>query len=229
MNQDGLTVLRIGSEDQPVLQKKGDDLRIDWGYVYAAAPKEQAKAANAGSRACIQAFVEKGDLPADDVAHAPRRRRRQYARLRVRLRPRQCGAAPASRHLLLAYDDEYSIEYFGRKLRPYWRRDGATAADLLRTAEKDYKGLQSRCKAFDEELTADLRKAGGEKYARVATLAYRQCLAANKLAADAKGQPLLFPKENFSNGCVATVDVIYPMDPFFLLFSPTLAKASLGR
>ena len=27
-----MTTLRIGSEEQPVLQKRGDDLRIDWGY-----------------------------------------------------------------------------------------------------------------------------------------------------------------------------------------------------
>ncbi len=32
---------------------------------------------------------------------------------------------------MLAYDDEYSITYFRKNLRPYWRRDGADAAELL--------------------------------------------------------------------------------------------------
>ena len=72
---------------------------------------------------------------------------------------------------------------------------------------------------------ADLRNAGGENYAQLGALAYRQCFAAGKFVADANGQPLQFCKENHSNGCISTSDVFYPMSPQFLLFSPTLAKS----
>ena len=82
-----------------------------------------------------------------------------------------------------------------------------------------------RCATFDAELMADLTRAGGIRYAQMAALAYRQALAGCGLAADANKQPLLFAKENSSNGCVATVDVIYPAAPQFLLMGPSYAKA----
>src|SRR5437764_6506547 len=137
------------------------------------------------------------------------------------------GPKPVARHLILAYDDLYSIEYFHRRLRPYWRRNGAEAKDLLSRAALDYTSLETRCRNFDRELMTDLTRAGGTEYARLAALAYRQSLAANKLVANTDGTPLLFPKENFSNGCIGTVDVLYPQSPLLLLLNPRLVRASI--
>ena len=137
------------------------------------------------------------------------------------------AATPVSRQVIVAYDEIYAIKYFGQKIRPYWRRNGQTAEQMLEAAHKDYPRLVEKCAKFDEELTADLTKIGGPRYAQIATLAYRQCLAACGLAADSAGQPLLFTKENTSNGDIATVDVIFPMEPMMLFLSPTLTKASL--
>src|SRR5579871_2627642 len=223
-----LTALRIGSEDQPILQKKGDNLRIDWGYAYIAAPQSEVKAALASGPACAAAFAQGGSLPNQNETATPRSVKEGHQVMAFTFDLGQVGAKPVSRRLMIAYDDLYSITYFRQQLRPYWRRKGAQAADLLTSAERDYPALERRCEAFDKELMADLTRIGDPQYAQIGALAYRQCLAANKIAADSNGAPLLFPKENFSNGCIATVDVIYPMDPFFLLFSPTLAKASVA-
>jgi hypothetical protein len=224
---DGLEVVRLGSAEQGVLRRKGDDLRIDWGFAYAAAKKGDAVATVGPDLACLESFVQTGRLLVGEDVRMPRAVEDNMTVLALVMDLGKVGAKGASRHLMLAYDDLYSITYFRRNLRPYWRRDGSGIADLLRKAEAEYETLAKRSQAFDDEVMADLTKAGGVKYARLAALAYRQALSAHKLVADSEGKPLLFSKENFSNGCIATVDVIYPAAPIFLLFSPTLAKASL--
>lgn len=81
------------------------------------------------------------------------------------------------------------------RLRPYWRGYGIDATVLLKKAAAEYESLKQRCEKFDAELMGDLRKVGGEKYAQLCALAYRQTFAGNKICADANGQPLMFPKE----------------------------------
>jgi hypothetical protein len=226
--QPGLDVLRLGSAEQPVLQKVGDNLRIDWGHLYVAAPTEGgARTALASDRAARETFASSGALPDSDDMRMPRPANDNWPVLAAVYDLGTVGTSPVSRHLLLAYDDQFALEYFHRPVRPYWRRAGMEADELLRTAEAEYKSLTEECRKFDEELMADLRKVGGDGFAQLAALSYRQCLAAHKLAIDADGTPLFMSKENFSNGCINTVDVTYPSAPFFLLFNPELLKAQL--
>ena len=222
----GIQVLRVGSRDQRVLNREGDNLRIDWGYFYLAVP-DQPGAALATVSNAIQSFLASGTVAQSDDMDMPREPRNRAAHLAVAFHVQASPAGEVSRHVLLAYDDSYSIEYLGRKLRPYWRRDGQTAAAMLAVSEAQYPHLEEIGKHFDAELTGDLTRVGGKSYAWLATLAYRQTFAAHGFAADVDDTPMLFPKENFSNGCISTVDVLYPSSPFFLFFNPALLEAQL--
>jgi hypothetical protein len=228
VNLRDLDVLRIGSQEQRVLGRAGDDLRIDWGYLYVVSPHEQHATSSIGGHAVIRtSFADKGSLPVSDDLRMPRPADDNWPVLAYAIDVGRVGAQAVERFIVLAYDDLYSIEYLQRKLLAYWKAGGMTTAELLDRSVKEYPTLAARCKAFDTSLQSDLLKTGGERYARLATLAYRQAIAAHKLTADIDGTPMLFPKENFSNGCISTVDVIYPAAPIFLLFNGELAKASV--
>jgi hypothetical protein len=222
----GIKAWRAGTVAQPVLQEKGDDLRIDWGYFYAAMAKDRRAHSTVNSAETVRnEFIANGGVGDPAAESALQNNARNDSVIAFVMDLGSVQARPASCWLMLAYDDLYSIQYMKKNLRPYWRRNGWEASDLLKAAAHDYSSLQKRCVAFDGELMTDLRNAGGENYALLGALAYRQCFAAGKFVGDANGQPLQFCKENHSNGCISTSDVFYPMSPQFLFFSPTLAKS----
>ncbi len=224
----GLRVLRAGSREQPMLQKSGDNLRIDWGYLYVAGAEAADLRTAAADRAVNRGhFTESGEVAEEDAfaEHNPRVRynpvRTPVLAFSFPLRPGQ------PRFLVAAYDDLYSLEYFNRRVRPYWRRNGMEAGELLQRSVAEYGEVMKLCGAFDGKLTADLERAGGRKYAELASLAYRQAIAAHKLAVDLDGKLLFFSKENFSNGSINTVDVFYPSAPLFLAVAPRLLRGSV--
>ncbi len=222
-----LTTLRVGTQAQPILGSSGDDHRINWGYVYAAASTQQSVAAIGANQTLQDSFVQQGTLPATEDLQMPRAVKVNTPVLAFVFKLGSVGATSEERQVMVAYDEIYAIKYFGKNLRPYWRRNGMEPAELLQTAAKEYPALLKRCEQFDQDLVADLTKMGGDRYAQICALAYRECIAACGLAADANNQPLFFTKENTSNGDIATVDVFFPMNPIWIFLSPSLAKASL--
>ncbi len=153
-----------GTIAQTLLAPAGDDTRIDWGYVYAAA--SQGFPFINGHHSSLHQFVVTVTNPLADVRFASAASDDQRV-LGFMFDLGDVEAMPVSRHVIVAYDEVYSIKLLGRKLRPYWRRNGANAGDLLQAAERDYASLVKRCETFDRELMADLTKAGGERYAQI--------------------------------------------------------------
>jgi len=221
-----LNVLSAGSRDQNLLNRSGDNLRIDWGYFRLAVPKDEVAHLVIAPHSAAD-FAANGKLAASDSLSMPQAPARQCPHLAVMFDLGSVSAEPVKRHLLVAYTEDYAIQYLRRNLRPYWQRNDMPVEELLDKAEEQYAALDASGTAYDKQLTNDLIKVGGEHYAAIAILAYRQTLAAHKIAADIDGTPMMFPKENSSNGCISTVDVIYPSAPFFLFLQPRLLEAQL--
>jgi hypothetical protein len=232
---DGIDAVSVGTQAQQVLSRTGDFTRIDWGRLYLAAPRgdgrtdaSRADVAVASHEAARRSFAEHGNLPAADDTRMPRSANDDWPVLAATVHLSKVSSQPTSAHLFIAYDDTFSIELFERRLRPLWAFDGTSIGDAIaRTQEMMTGDGYKKLKEAESKLVRDAAAIGGDKYAALTALAYRQVMAGHKIAADWDGTPVVFSKENTSNGCIGTVDVIYPACPFFLVYNPALLEAQL--
>ena len=219
-----LAILQAGTTAQPVMQKRGDDLRIDWGYVYVAAPTS-AKVTQTISTAEDAVATFANNLKTANAAT----KASHNLMLNTVLPLGKVSKTPQNQFIMLGYDDLYAVQYFGQNLKPWWReKAGATMEGQLAQAATDYKTIMQQCEAFDKKMYADAKAAGGEAYAKLCVAGYRQAIAAHKLVKSLAGEILFLSKENFSNGSINTVDVTYPSAPLFLLYNPDLLKGMLN-
>lgn len=226
-NLGDLRALSASAARQRVLERSGDNLRIEWGSLYLSALRADVDLWPGYWERGFTSLLNTGAFPTSDDLRQPRRAADEEPHLCASMRFGPVSSQTAARTVMLAYDDRYSIEHMHTRLRPYWRRSGMEIDTLLHTAWQEYEQILQRCVDFDHEMMADLARAGGDQYAVMCALAFRQSVAAHKLVSGAGGAPFFFSKENFSNGCIATVDITYPSSPLFLLLNPELLRGML--
>ncbi len=128
-----------------------------------------------------------------------------------------------SRTVILAYDEVAAIKYFGKEYPPYWKRNGDTMDDLMNISRIEQQAIMAAIQKEDTVLRAQLTAAGGQRYADLSALIFRQSFGAcNMIWNSDRATPWYMLKEISSCGCLQTVDVIYPMAPIVLYSNPML-------
>jgi hypothetical protein len=209
-----LRYVKTGVKGQQILGKKGDDLRIDWGYGYMATTHLDHQLSTKTITDLIN--LSEGN---------------QYEKSSLETSIFMCnqwrtkaGNLAQKSNFMLAYDDLYSIQYFGKNLQAWWVKKYQSMENLLKISDREHGKIMQICREFDKKLVAEALAAGGKEYADLCVAAYRQSLAAHKLVRGEHDEVLFPQKENFSNGSIWTVDVTYPSAPLSLMYNTDLLK-----
>lgn len=223
VEEKGVTYLKTGTIEQPILAKTADHICIDWGYFYM--PDFNGEVSLNSDEAIKNTFLRTGKLPKSEtevVATTP-------AEQPLLAYLHNFGKTKeAASYTLVGYDEIYDIEYFYKRYKAYWAHGGNVSIfDMFNRLNSSYASIMNRCRDFDKKIYDDGYKTGGDKYAELLSGSYRHVIAAHKLFQDEEGTLLFFSKENDSNGCVNTVDLTYPEAPLFLLYNPELQKAMM--
>ena len=239
----GQTALSIfcSSGTEHMLRRSGDDHRIEWGSFHLIAPTwgKAMMPVRALNKRIHSLYCDNSqplnlmDYQGPGFKNAERIHYKPYDTVTVGetypvLLAEQQFTLEDSREDFLAvgYDDICSIQYFEENIRAYWRKDGDTFLDIVKKALSEYPDICRRSQEFEDKLLARAR-AMHPKYADILSLSYRHTVAAHKLTWH-DGELQFFSKENYSNGCIATVDVTYPSIPLFLLVCPELIEGMLN-
>ena len=217
-----LSIMKVGTVEQPVFEKAADDMRIDWGYLYVAAPQSK----DVRQHISGYAFEKPTSFNTEKLAKSYEGK---SLCLHTELSFGEVGTKSKEQFLVIGYDEVYAIQYFNQDLRPWWNKNGNRSFEsLLHAAVKDFDSLKQRCVEFDDKTYSELVRVGGERYAHLCVLAYRQSIAAHTLVESPDQEILWLSKENNSGGFINTVDVTYPSSPLYLIYNPVLLEGMLN-
>ena len=194
----------FGLKRQLYLSNNDDGAGADWGYFYAIGPE-----AYLTDESAVHSYLATGVR-----AFGPRDEALYIA-----------AFGGGKGRLAIAYNDIVAIDYFGSFKKGLYL-EKHTIYEAIDAVMQGGDAIDEKLTAFDADLHARAAKVS-EDYYEILAASLRQSIAAHKLVRDDEGQLLFLSKENYSNGCIATVDVSYPSMPLYLLYNTELVKGMI--
>jgi hypothetical protein len=134
--------------EQNVLNRSGDDHRIDWGRLSLTSPDAELFITDSRGRKDYISGREKDCRRlTEKIGVNPREVRDGYPSLAST----KTGKTSMTGFVCVGYDDIKSIEYFGRHLDAYWKKDGETFETALDRAIKEHDEIIIKCNKFNAE------------------------------------------------------------------------------
>lgn len=130
-------------------------------------------------------------------------------------------------HDTLFFDDGFSIEYMGEKLREYWTEKFPDAVSALKYCDEKHDELRKQVSLRNTRILRDGQRFGDD-YCMLLSAAYREVIASHKLVKTDDGKLLYVSKNCTAGGFAAETDVTYASSPLFLLYNPSLVFAELN-
>ena len=221
----GYMYFYAGNQSQDVLSHTND--LIDWGYVYAFSDQKEGHNLRLGEHdAVLREFASTGSVTSPTISKTSQGG--TYYSIVYNDSLGIVNTSGKRAFTMLGYDDTYSIQYFKTNRRGYWSNNGkVTITKRFEDLYENYQSIMQQCRNVDREIYNDGYAVGGTKYAEILASVYRQVNAAHKLFTDTKGNLMFMSRENNSGGFINTLDVTYPSQPLYWIYSPALAKAMI--
>ena len=228
----------FSSGDENMLKRSGDGHRIEWGEFHVISPRtfvdvkplyryiEKLRLEYTNLKNYTNTLGTLSDLGPAGYARCAKTPVYPSYPIIISMAKFTTAGEEIKDFIGVGYNDFKSIQYFGENIEGYWRKNGDSFTGMLAKAYREYDEVMAKVKDFEEDLLAKARKIS-DKYADIVSANYRLAIAAHKLTWH-DGEIQFFSKENYSNGCIATVDVTYPSVPLFLMYAPELVEGMLN-
>ncbi|KAE9976474.1 hypothetical protein BLS_002068 [Venturia inaequalis] len=203
----------------------------NWGTVYYATDKTSSLTVASGKDNAVRgSFVKTGKLDGSKDTNF-RAVNKDYPVFAYAVELGRVTDQPKSTLFTIGLLQQQAVQFLGadglQALPALWTSYFSSEESALLFFHNDFAHQSEVNAKLDTMVADDTKKAAGQNYTTVTSLAVRQSFGATQLVGT-QNKTYLFMKEISSNGNTQTVDVIFPLHPILLYLNPKLIKLLLA-